>query len=439
MKRLRLAIVIAFVLALTVPLTASAQDGLTYNSGFQVQNLEGEVATIQIVFYNQDGTVEATVNDTIAANDSNTYFPLGAVDEGFNGSVVISSDRDVRAIANVLANGLDFGASYSGFTEGAEMVALPLLMYENSGFTTWFNVQNAGEEATDVMVQYSDGQTAQCLNLQPGAACTLDQADEGHAAGWVGAGLVTADEPVVVTVMEVGATTLFGYGGFAQASAEVAMPLINANNAGYQTGVQIQNTGAVPTTVTVAYTPSTAGTACTETRTIGALSSETFALQAFATDIAESTCIPGATFVGSAMVTVNTAGTDLVAIVNQLNLEANKGAAYEGFDPATATDSVVMPLIMDRNGGYFTGFGVSNVGTTTTEVLCTFTDTAHTEGATLAPGQSLTRVQNNQIADGYVGSATCVADADGLIIGVVNQLNPVLPGDTLLVYNAFNN
>jgi len=438
MKRLRLAIVVAFVLALAVPLTASAQDGLTYNSGFQIQNLEGEVATIQIVFYNQDGTVEATVDDTIAANDSNTYFPLGAVDEGFNGSVVISSDRDVRAIANVLANGLDFGASYSGFTEGAEMVALPLLMYENAGFTTWFNVQNAGGAVTDVMVQYSDGVTAQCLGLQPGAACTLDQADEGHAAGWVGAGVVTADEPVVVTVMQVGATTLFGYGGFTQASADVAMPLINANNAGFVTGVQIQNTGLSPTTVTVAYTPSVDGTACTETRTIGALSSETFALQAFATG-ANSDCVPGARFIGSAEVTVNTAGADLVAIVNQLNLQANKGAAYEGFDPATATDSVAMPLIMDRNSGYFTGFGVANVGTTTTNVMCTFTGTTFTESATLAPGESFTPNQNNQIADGYVGSATCVADGDGLIIGVVNQLNPVLPGDTLLVYNAFNN
>lgn len=438
MRRLRLAVIIASILALTVPLTASAQDGIVYNSGFQVQNLTGDTASIQIEFYNQDGSVAATVPDTIAPNDSNTYFPLNAVSEGFNGSVVISSDKDIRAIANILGNGLDFGASYSGFTEGATSVSLPLLMRENSGFTTWFNVQNAGTAATDVSVTYSDGVTNSCLDLQPGAACTLDQGDEAHAAGWVGSATVTADQPIVVSVMEVGTTTLFGYSGFTGGSTQLAMPLINANNSGYITGVQIQNLGNTSTSVTVSYIPSIAGTACQETQTIAANSSATFALGAFATG-ANSNCAAGQTFIGSAVVTANSADMDLVAIVNQLNMAANKGAAYEGFDPTSATDSVVMPLIMDRNSGYFTGFSVANVGTTTTTVNCTFSGSTHTESATLDPGDALTAIQNGAIADGYVGSATCTADSDGQIIGVVNQLNTGLSGDAFLVYNAFSN
>jgi hypothetical protein len=419
-------------------LTASAQGGIVYNSGFQVQNLTSEEATIQIVFYNQDGSEAATVPDTIAADDSNTYFPLNAVSDGFNGSVVISSDKDIRAIANVLGDGLDYGASYSGFTEGSTTVSLPLLMKENSGFTTWFNVQNAGSAATDVTITYDDGVTNSCTGLQPGAACTLDQGDEAHATGWVGSATVTADEPVVVSVMEVGATTLFGYSGFTGGSSDVAMPLINANNSGYVTGVQIQNMSGSSTNVTVSYTPSVAGTACEETQTIAANSSATFALNAFTTG-ANSDCAAGATFVGSARVTNNSAGASLVAIVNQLNLGANKGAAYEGFDPDSATNSVVMPLIMDRNSGYFTGFSVANVGGGSATVNCSFSGTSVTESATLAAGEALAAIQSGAIADGYVGSATCTAGSGAQIIGVVNELNTGLSGDAFLVYDAFGN
>lgn len=435
MKRLSMILAIALLAALVIPLTVSAQ--ITYNAGFQVQNLDSaNPATVTIVYYNQDGSEAASVPDTIPAGGSKTYFPLSAVSEGFNGSIVISSDRDIRAIANILGNGLDYGASYGGFTAGAGTVYVPLLMKENSGYNTWFNVQNAGTSETTVSINYSDGVTASCSNLKPGAACTLDQSTEAHASGWVGSAEISAGQDLAVTVMEVGPTTLFAYSGFTGGSPDVAMPLVNENNAGYVTGIQIQNMGGTNTDVTLSYTPSTAGTACTETKTVPAGQSVTFALRAFALSEAGEDCANGARFVGSARVTANSANNDLVTIVNQLNTGANKGAAYEGFDPDSATGSVVMPLIMDRNSNYFTGFSVLNVGDNTTTVNCTFTNSTHTEGATLDPGEALTVIQNGVIASGYVGSASCTASES--IVGIVNELNAVLTGDAFLVYDAFN-
>ena len=144
-------------------------------------------------------------------------------------------------------------------------------------------------------------------------------------------------------------------------------------------------------------------------------------------------------FIGSAEVTVNSAGSELVAIVNQLNLGDNKGAAYEGFDPASATAAVVMPLIMDRNSGYFTGFSVANVGDTTTGVNCAFSNESYDVTGTLDPGEAMTAIQNGKIHEGYVGSVTCTASGAGAqIIGVVNELNTGLSGDAFLVYDAFN-
>jgi hypothetical protein len=211
--------------------------------------------------------------------------------------------------------------------------------------------------------------------------------------------------------------------------------LINANNAGFTTGVQIQNSGTSATNVTLSYTPAD-GTACQETQPIPAGGSATFALAAFANG-ANSNCVAGAKFVGSAQVTTNSASQPLVAVVNQHKLGTN-GEAYGGFDAAGATSTVVLPLIMDRNSGYWTGFSVMNVGGSSTTVNCTFTGTSYTAGDTLAAGEAFTDLQNGAIASGYVGSATCTASGGGQIVAIVNELGPSATADQLLVYEGIN-
>jgi hypothetical protein len=274
-------------------------------------------------------------------------------------------------------------------------------------------------------------------------AKTFDQATETHNQT-VFAARITSDQPIVVTVMEVGPTMLFGYNGFTTSYQNPVLPLVQANNFGYTTGVQIQNTGTNSTQVTVTYTPSQMGTACTETKTIAGGASETFALHAWSTSDpapAQNTCVNGQAFVGSARVTGNTASQGLVAIINQHNFATNKGAAYGSFNPDAGSAEVVLPLIMDRNFNYFTGFNIMNAGTNPATVSCTFTNTSVTVPATvLDPGEALTHVQLNQIANGYVGSAKCTATGTSpKIIGVVNELLNVGSSDTFLVYEGFNN
>lgn len=164
------------VSALVLMVATAAAQPTTYDSGFQVQNLGDGAATVNITFYNQDGSVEAQVDDSIALNGSKTYFPLpGGVSSGFDGSVVISSDQPVAAITNVLGDGFDYGASYGGFDGGAGSVNLPLIMRNNGGFSTWFNVQNTGASATSVTVSYANSDCTETASIQPGAAATFDQ------------------------------------------------------------------------------------------------------------------------------------------------------------------------------------------------------------------------------------------------------------------------
>lgn len=425
-------VIVVLVLALAMVLVSavSAQPS-TYNSGFQVANLSATNADIVISYVKQDGTVDATVNGTIPANGSTTYFPIGA-SAGFNGSVVISSNQPVAAIANVLGDGFAFGASYESFSEGAASVNLPLIMKGNFNFNTWFNVQNAaapGGASVTVNISYAGTTCTETATIAAGAAATFNQGTNACLPNpYVGAATVTATGGnIVATVMEVGPTTLFAYNGFTAGSENPVMPLVQANNFGYFTGIQVQNAGSTSTDVTVSYVPGTVGSACTQTETIAAGASATFL---------DCSDMSVSQFVGGASVTTNSADQPLVAIVNQLNNSDGKGAAYNAFDPASASANVNFPLIMRDNFGFFTGFNVYNAGAASASVTCTFSGTGGpaTVTATVAAGAVLNAVQTG--SGTYVGSATCTA-AGGSLVGVANEVSTAA-GDNLFAYGGFN-
>jgi hypothetical protein len=446
------------VAALMLPALVSAQGaGITWNSGFQVQNLENAEASISIVYYNQDGTeaVAGGVSDTIPAMGSKTYYPIHP-DGTFNGSVVISSDKQVVAIANLLASGAVTAASSSNsFSAGAMTVNLPLIMRANYGFDTWFNVQNTGTSATNVTVTYYPGSAGNSgvtenATIQPGAAATFDQGTNSALGDmFVGSAVVTSDsQAIVATAEQVGSTesfmVLMGYNGFVAGSTTVELPLVMANNYGFYTGIQCQNGGTGSTTVTVDYGPNAAGAweASDESATVAAGASHTF-LQ-LASVSAQWTEL----YVGSATVTSDPE-QPLMCMVNQVLAGATApdpdfGTAYEGFDPAGASSQASAPLIMAKNYGYYTGVQVQNVsGADPCNVTLTFSAntvgafTPTSESESIASGASHTFLQSGgQWTDTYVGSATIAGDGCS-VVAIVNQF---LPGgsDQFFTYNAFN-
>jgi hypothetical protein len=427
----------------------------SYWSGIQIQNQGSVEANVSITFYAQNGTEYAFTGITIAASDSVTYGNLDpsinpggvGVPDGFTGSAVVQSDQPVVAIVNTMGTlGSDmvaFGASSGSFSAGSDSVQLPLLMKDYYGYYTWFNVQNASASTVEVYVDYiigGDAYTEGPVNIDAGLSYTFDQSTNANLTAGVGSAVVRADGPVVATAVEVGPTTLFAYNGFTTGATLPRMPLVQQNNYGYVTGIQIMNLGTEDTNVTVSYTPSSAGDAFEETLAVVAGESTTFQM-----DVGGNPYLNGALFIGSGAVTDNSAGVPLVAVVNQLNSGASKGAAYGGFDASLASDTVNLPLIMDRNYGYFTGFSVVNAGSSSTDVSYTCTgadgsDYADALGSTtLAAGEAATPVQLNQIAPGYVGSCTATATGgDAMILGIVNELSSVAPGDAFLVYEGFN-
>ena len=409
-----------------------------YTSTIQTYNMSAATANIILAFYREDGSLEKTLTDIIESDRSKIYFTL-PVNEGFSGSVVISSDQPVAALSSMMNSGLTAGGTYIGRNQGSAAVYLPLLMAnQDGGFNSWFTVQNASAASTDVTVNYSDGVTA-TVTLAAHASHNFYQSQEAHTSK-VFAAEISSDEPIVAVVFQENAGSLAAYSGFAGGATRPVMPVINANNNGFNTDIQIQNAGDTETSVTVSYLPSAAGSACAETQTIAAQQSVSFARGAFQNG-SNSTCVAGARFIGSAHVSANSAEQPLAAVVNQSVGAApvTHFAAYGSFDPDDATQIVRLPSIMDRNSGFFTSVSVMNVGSSETTVACAFTDTTYTISATLQPNQTLTDLQANKIQDGYVGGGSCTAAAtDAKIIGVVNQLKANASGDQLLVYEGIN-
>lgn len=482
LKRLAVAFV-ALLLAL-VPFAANAQTGISLQTGFQVQNLGSGPATVTVTYYNlSDGTVATTQTETIAQGGSFTFFGATMkVAAGFKGSVVISADQPIAAVSNVLGTLAVGGAnqgSYNGFTAGAATINLPIIQRGNSGIDTFVAVQNAGEVDAAVSISFTPGSfggtvignggVVKTATIKKGQSFIFDQATDeysGLGTRFVGSAIVTSTngQPIVSTVSQVGRASsraLSIYDGFTNAAASptVLLPLIQTRNGPGQTfvGIQVQNAGSTPTKVTITFTGNTQ-TGCTTPPAVTSGDIAAGGAFTFLSNSSQFTATPaGCRYVGSATVT-NSAGNNLVAVVNQLDdAGVNRGgSSYEGFNPAAATKAVSLPLLQANNAGsIFSGIQIQNTTATQANVNITFSPNTLTSG-TLCPAVpaitrqvpangSITLLTNGPTGVvttntcRYVGSASVTSDQN--IVAVVNELRGVpatSPADTLSTYNAFN-
>jgi hypothetical protein len=471
----RLLLGLALLAMFLAPATAMADD-LTYESSWQVQNLEAQAGNLTIMFYGENGDVipGATINDAIPVSGSKSYFAVQNLNlpTPFQGSAVIASDRELRVIHNLRLNrpggALFAGASSAGYTHGSPELNLPLVMRNNGGYNTWFSVQNAGDADAEVTVEFFRGShgnnyTAPPVTVKPGGAALFDQASTTQlGARFVGAVKIVSDgEPLVATLVQVGRSDMMAYDGFGMETELVAGitgdptfigPLFHYWNSNFWSGVQVQNVGDTATTVTLEFVPEAApnsGTYCTETLTIQPFSSGSFGTYSFHQAnhplAGASTCYvnnPGTRFVGSVTVLANTANQPLNAIVNQVNHVNYKASSYSAFVPSEATQCIAAPLIMDRNSGYETGIMLynNNVGSSTVDITYTRTTGAVSTQTLTVAGKTARAIYNaNNLGNGWVGSAKiCGRSASDKLLAIVNEIRHSEAGDSMYTYNGFN-
>ncbi|MEM7111422.1 MAG: PKD domain-containing protein [Chloroflexota bacterium] len=163
-------------------------DGAT--SALYVQNQGDGLAVVNITFYQNNGTIEAQLDDVIPVDGVKVYEePPLAVTAGFEGSVVITSDQPVGGV--VYENNSNGSiAAYRGVEEGTNQQYVGPF-YHTQEVTSSLWIMNTGPATTTVNVTYSETSFIETANITPGAAAQFD-GGVGLAEGYVGAAEVTA-------------------------------------------------------------------------------------------------------------------------------------------------------------------------------------------------------------------------------------------------------
>jgi hypothetical protein len=449
MKTLRLVLLVVLCLSMAV-VSVSAQLGDVANSSFTVQNVGDGEAHVLINFYDEDGVVtEPTELNGSKPNpfslDPGESFEVYV--PGIPGlasgrySVVILSDEEVVAIANLIgqntAGTTFYNGSYSGVSVGADSAYLPSIVHDYYNWNSLISVQNAGSAATDVTVTYTcaDGSTASDSksNLQAGAAVHFDletDAPAGLPANCGGsASIVSTGEPLIVIDNQSAAGGYTqSYNGFLAGETTVYAPALYDGYYTWVSSLNIRKIGAGDTTVTVAYSDGATDSTC-------ALTDAAPSCQLYMpSDHDGASSLFAATITSSAL--------PVVAIVNAANPNA-QAQTYGGFMEGAATAG--LPTVMKQYYGWDTAFSCQNIGSVATTLNLSYQGHAldDYDTASIDPGESVEVYQPGEsfLPSGYRGSVTVTAaEASAEIACIVNQTHGANQaagmGDWSMSYNA---
>jgi len=448
---LTLAVVLAMTLGASV---VNAQLGQTDNASFRVMNLSTSTAHVQITFYDEAGTAytPTTLNmgkpnpfDLPAGTSFEVYLP--GIPSGLpNGrySVVISSDQPVVATANLVgADGTTtyYNGAYSGVSAGATTYYLPAVYHNYYGWNDIISVQNVGSAATDIKVEYYQGDTKVAEHtksaLAAGASVHFDlktSVPPGMPPSFGGSAVVTSTSQPIVVVNNQRATGGFtqSYNGFASGANTIYVPALYSTFYTWNSSLFVQNVGAANTDVHVVYTDG-------KTRDVTLAPKQSVQWEEW-----DGKHAPGIS-VGA---TITTTGQPVVAVANAAN-PARQAQTYSAF--ITGGTKVVLPTIMKNYWGWDTSFTVMNIGTANATVTVTYApDSEHGFGGAnynitvnagsshqiYVPGDSNVTVAN------YGGSVTLSTSTPGaLLIATCDETygagQAAGTGDWSMSYNGF--
>jgi len=454
------AIVVSFLL-LPQQQTVNAQAQIpAYESSFQIQNLDNvDPAIIRIYYYNPNGSLailpEPYVNpvvDTVLPGSSNTYIPIHP-DAGFKGSAVVSSDKEIAIMSNltIAATNRALG-TYTGISNGGTELYFPLIDKRNN--VSVFSVQNAESEVANYTVDFIPlpgggfADIPEITNsLEIGAAAIYNMEDYNGSDPWLGSIKVTTTTGKVTGVVSNVNKNLPDsprnavYNGFTDGNPTAILPLIMEANNYNRTGTSCQNIGPGPTTITMSYSPSE-GFPPREPDVFPDVPENGIAVKLMY-DV-------GTRWIGSSTVTASD-GANIVCVVNQSRPIKGNSNIYEGFKPSAATDTVVLPLIMSKNGSStktFTAFSIASADGSDISVTCDwkpsagFADIADTTKDS-APVLLFNQQTGFSPSDTrWIGSAVCTENSGKGIFAVVNQSREGLPSnyfrDVTSAYDGFN-
>ncbi len=473
MKRRTVSItLLTLTLILATVLTGAAQSTTkSLSTNFTLVNLESEPAGGTVQYFKTDGTVwKADESFTLAANGGQKIFRqyLDSALAAGRGSVVVSADKSVGAVVQVLARGQNPTSSgaYSGFSAGAASFYVPLAAKNRPTATGLANsqivIQNSGTASVSVEVELLSsvggaGFTKTGIAIAPNAAFLYDLATEpGLSDGFIGSAEVRAlsggQVAVVANFFTGDAMQTFNAFPVSAPAQQWFVPLFTSRLANsLSTPISVQNLSGGP----IAAGGITVN--CKDTNNANPFSKTNADAvpnkAAWAVNPVTDMTVP-ALYTGSCVVTST---GNVVAFVQMRFVATGEAAAYEAFRGGSTDTKVVVPLVAKRlPNGFATAITVQNLDTANAaNATLTYTPSAEyiaaggsatpiSFSASIPAGGNL--IQNHRTAvpelpDGWNG--TLVVDSDHALAGFAQltflaSINPSLAsGDNFMAHNAF--
>jgi hypothetical protein len=365
----------------------------------------------------------------IAPGANKVYDPTSLpMPVGWQGSAIVSSDQDIRAIVSVtnrywasagLGDALSphyAGALYQGTQYPSSTIRFALAKNDSWGKTTTFFIQNAGsaETTATAIFKLNDSgivktYTYTTPKIGPGLMVIVvpnDARDAGNnpppsGNGVVGSLTVTSSQPLAGTVVEhftneahatliqaTRAATLNDY------DIELFAPNIKNNYYGRFSGLQVQNVGNNTVNVNVTYVGSdyqSGGTNC-----IGAIYPDSHNIAPDESWTFPSTAIPDKCYASATIL----ASGNIIGQVNEsfttdyINSTGRyqESTIYSAIPNNSANSRISLPLFKEDSYSKATGATIQNVGGQDTYVILTFKGVAGTfisQPQLIHPGQGL--------------------------------------------------
>ncbi len=413
MKKLVRIVGAALIVALAAVGVVGAQSissipGSGWWSGEMVQNVGTDTAHVVVTAYGA-GSEYATVSTDIDVDGAKNFTPndFTGMADGFQGGAVVQSDQPIKAIVNVTNREAgDFGvaggeaaAQYQGIDGTAVATTLYFPMAKNDRYnkTTSFYIQNAGDAAATAtcVFKMDDGGTYNYTtpSITVNEMVIVTPADagvpsDGAGRNNIGSLTVSSVQTLAGVVMEYvtgesPATLLQSTRSFTAQDFDTKLyaPTAKQDRYGRFTGIQVQNVGASPVTVTVTLIGSRGGTDCVGQTFVKAYAdlgpgeSHTFNQIAGQDGAMVDNC--------AASATIEATG-DVVAVVSESFTSAEvaggtkqASTTYSAFADGAASTTVSVPMYKENRFDKYTGLMIQNVGSVeATNVIVTFVGSA---------------------------------------------------------------
>lgn len=390
--------VAGIVLALAaIPALVSAQLTVpdAQSSHVLVQNLTSEPASVVVEVYNSDtGALAASDSFTIAGNGATTVHSTSGTNAtghryldlatDFQGSMVVSSDREVVAV-NVHAGGDPF-SNHSAYESidpsyANTEVFLPSVHWRN-GQWAMVGMQNTGSGTASVTYTYfkQDGSfiLSDTVSIEPGRSNIRNVADDidiGTVTEGVGSMLIESDQPIGAAAIETLYKRTEAYVGFPSwyGDTTIYLPSAHHNPGGQFSHTLVQNMGSTTATLHITYYNQDGSMANEFDSEIGPDGSLTYHTNDALSDDGRTYEPVDMGNVGSAVITST---QPVVAVcVETLGKTANtiQPYAYNGFRSDAGATTLLFPSVHENPGGQYSHILVQNLDdSNTNEVQLTY-------------------------------------------------------------------